>query len=384
MFSRMLLRPLVVSAGAALAFVLAAAGPVLGPDEAEAKRQAYSACGSSQARLVGFSDALNKTSFGGFSVTELSGLAYDSNNDAFYAVADRAGAVQSHVFEIDIPAASIQTSMPSVIGVTVLEDATGTPFNGFNLDGEGIVFSKKDGNLIVASESGSAAGQQPEVRVFGLDGTHLQELAIPAKFLIGANNLSFESLAISPNGRSIFTAVEGPLAADGRTADLRSRIRILRFEANDAGDFEAAEEYFYLTEPGRNATELGVAEMVAVSENHLLVLERGFVAGQGNTIRIFSVNLHDAEDVSSAPSLADPALTPLEKTLVVDLATCPDEGATVPPGATQPNALLDNFEAMALGPELGSGYRSLVLMSDDNSGNNQTTRIVVLALPDDL
>ena len=384
MFSRMLLRPVVASAGIAVALVLAAAGPVSGPDEAEARWQAYAACGASQARFVGFSEALDKTSFGGFAVTELSGLVYDSNNDTFYSVADRNGPVQTHVFQVDIPAASIQTSMPSVTGATVLNDATNIPFNGFNFDGEGIVLSKKDDNLIVSSEGGSAAGQQPEIRVFGLDGTHLQELAIPSKFLIGTNNLSFESLAISPNGKSLYTAVEGPLAADGRTADLRSRIRILRFEANDAGVFEAAEEYFYLTEPGRTAADLGVVELVALSENHLLVLERGFVAGQGNTVRVFRANLNHAEDVSGAPSLADPGLAPLEKTLVVDLATCPDEGATVPPGATQPNALLDNFEAMALGPTLGDNYRSLVLVSDDNSGNNQTTRIVVLALPEEL
>jgi hypothetical protein len=124
-----------------------------------------------------------------------------------------------------------------------------------------------------------------------------------------------------------------------------------------------------------------VAELLAVSPTSLLVLERGFLAGQGNTIRIFLVSLVGAQDVSEVQSLAAEGLAPLAKTLIVDLAQCPDGGATVPAGATQPNALLDNFEGMTFGPELEGGMRSLVLISDDNGSATQTTRIVVLGVP---
>ena len=240
----------------------------------------------------------------------------------------------------------------------------------------------RGGDLFVASESGSAAGEQPEVRRFSRTGAHQTALAIPARFLIGPNNLSFESLSLSPNGHSLFTANEAPLAADGRTADLRSRIRILRFDSRGPGGFEPAQEYFYLTEPGRTAGDLGVAEIIALSETDILVLERGFVDGQGNTIRIFQVSLNHAADVSEAPSLAAPGLQPVSKTLLVDVSTCPSGGATIPPGATQPNALLDNFEAMTLGPKLPGGRRALILMSDDNGNAVQTTRLVVLAVPE--
>jgi hypothetical protein len=49
----------------------------------------------------------------------------------------------------------------------------------------------------------------------------------------------------------------------------------------------------------------------------LLVLERGFVAGKGNTVRIFRVSLKGAEDVSDEPTLAEPGLVPVEKELLV-------------------------------------------------------------------
>ncbi len=115
---------------------------------------------------------------------------------------------------------------------------------------------------------------------------------------------------------------------------------------------------------------------MALSESELLVLERGFVSGQGNTIRVFRVSLAGVEDVSGEPSLAAPSLAPVHKKLLVDLADCPPGGATTP--GTQANPLLDNFEALTLGPRLPGGRRSLLLVSDDNFSAGQVTRVVAL------
>jgi hypothetical protein len=326
--------------------------------------------------LLGYSDALNKTTFGAFDVAELSGITFDPSANVYYAVADRAGSIQSHVFTLDIPVTGGSLGVPSIQGVQILLDANGTPYDGTNFDGEGITFRGRDA-LIVSSEGGSGPDEQPEIVRFSLQGDYQADLPVPGRFLIGTNNLSFESLALSPTGRILFTAMEAPLAEDGRTPDARSRIRILRYEDRGAG-FELAAEYFYLTEPGRTASELGVSELIAWSDNDLLVLERGFVENQGNAIRVFSVSLAGATDVSSEASLDAPQLQPLPKQLLVDLADCPAAGATSP--ELQPNPLLDNFEGMALGPVLPDGRRALILVSDDNNSATQVTRIVALAI----
>jgi hypothetical protein len=93
------------------------------------------------------------------------------------------------------------------------------------------------------------------------------------------------------------------------------------------------------------------------------------------------VSLEGAEDVSAEPTLAAAGLTPLVKSLVFDLVNCPPSGANDPNNPDpHANPLLDNFEAMTLGPHLPGGRRALILMSDDNLSGVQTTRVVAIAL----
>ncbi len=353
-------------------------------------------CGDTEVEFLGFSDALNKTAFGGFDVAELSGITYDPERNVYYAVADRAGAVQSHFFTLQVPVGSETFPLPSpenpaVLDVTVLKDAGGTPYQGFGLDPEGVAITE-GGELFVASEGGSDGAalpvvQQPEVRGFSLSGDELESLDVPARFLRGTNNLTFESAALSPNGHSLFTANEQPLPSvggsgiDGQTGDLRNRIRILRYENRGVEGFVPAEQFYYLTEPQRPSApdDSAVADLIALSETHLLVLEKGFKAGEGNRVRIFLATLKHEDDVSDEPVLSAESLVPVEKTLLVDVGACPTSGATNP--GPQVNPLLDNFEGMTLGPELDDGRRALILVSDDNSSAVQVTRIIALAVP---
>lgn len=337
-------------------------------------------------QFLGQSEVLNKTTFEGVPVTELSGITYDRERGVFYAQADRVGGgVPSRFFTIEVPIGAKELHNSSVTDVTTELRADGTAATGTNTDGEGIAYTGQD-QFFFANEG--RVGITTEVRQYALDGSLVATIPVPTRFLIapagqGTANLSLESMALSPSSSSLFTANETPLTGDGITAANEGRIRILRFEDSGSG-FAAAEEFFYLMEPARTATvplEVGVVDIVALSDTDLLVLERGFVAGQGNTVRVFQVSLAGAEDVSDEPTLNNPALTPLAKTLVVDLQFCPDGGATSPPGSTQPNPILDNFEGMTLGRNMPDGSRSLVLISDDNGGANQKTRVVALAIP---
>lgn len=320
--------------------------------------------------FLGFSDALDKQTFEGTNVGGISGLAY-ARRDIYHGLVDNEGETPARFYTLDAPLDGSGLGEPEVRDVAFLRDASGEPFTGADLDGEGISRAR-DGSLLVSSET------EPSVRRFSESGELLGELPVPEKFLVapeggGRPNQTFESLSLSPNGRSLFTANEEFLTPDGETADGGDRIRILRYGDRGPGGFEPAEEFYYPAEPGQ-----GVVEMLAVSESELLVLERGFVSGEGNTARIFRVPLSGAEDVSDETSLAAPGPEPVQKELVVDLAGCPSSGARSP--GTQENPLLDNYEAMSFGPRLPGGGRSLLLVSDDNFNDAQVTRAVALGV----
>jgi hypothetical protein len=240
----------------------------------------------------------------------------------------------------------------------------------FPVDLEGIVILP-DG-FIVASEKG------PRILEVDRLGKLRKDIALPEHFAKARDNKSLESLTMSPDTRYLFTTSEEALSCDGErtTSELGTRLRILRI-SRATGEYE---EHAYATDPRPHASgDYGVADLAAVSETELLVLERGWTRGTGNTTRIYRVSLAD----SRASCLATPALgldaPVLEKKLVVDLVTLPATGL---PAAkqTQESALLDNYEGMALGPRLPDGRASILLISDDNGRSDQFARLLVLGM----
>jgi Esterase-like activity of phytase len=59
---------------------------------------------------------------------------------------------------------------------------------------------------------------------------------------------------------------------------------------------------------------------VALSEDELLAMERGFQADVGNTIWIYRVSLKGAKDVSNVKDLAASNVEPMQKELLVATA----------------------------------------------------------------
>ncbi|SFD69150.1 esterase-like activity of phytase family protein [Streptomyces aidingensis] len=107
----------------------------------------------------------------------------------------------------------------------------------------------------------------------------------------------------------------------------------------------------------------------------------------GVPLRLYALSLAEAPDVSGVASLygAPPDVFP-HKRLPADIADCPSLGATA--REPQPNPLLDTIEGMTPGGAVAdgadAGRRLLHLVSDDNAGSHQTTRLYALAvdLPD--
>ncbi|GAA4468186.1 hypothetical protein GCM10023170_081780 [Phytohabitans houttuyneae] len=359
---------------AAVAVATAAVLPALPASSASAgwPPPSGAAC-APDASLVGFSDALDKTTFAGTAVSGLSALALTGSSRGF-ALVDNIGTTPARVYDVDLDAGKRGVSA-EVRGVTVLTRADGTPYNGGDFDGEGLVVERGGKTVLASSE------REPSIRRFRLsDGRELASLPVPARFQVtpageAAVNQTFESLTATPDRRTLYAGMEGPLSADGRNAQGRGLQRIIEYRSWNGTSYTPVSQLAYKTDPN-----LGLVELVALGDDQLLALERGFTAGVGNTVRVYQVTATGAPDLTGVASLTSLTDTRawLGKELLVDIADCPPSGAVAK--QPQPNPLLDNIEAMALGETLPGGRRLLWLLSDDNGSATQTTRVYALSV----
>ncbi|MFJ7900543.1 esterase-like activity of phytase family protein [Streptomyces sp. NPDC096198] len=322
----------------------AAAAPAAPPASAAAPAAGAHAC-SSSVTLAGFSDTLDKTTYEGAFVGNLSALSVDRDG-GIAALSDR-----SSLFTLDR-----RTFAPT--SVVNLADEKGTP-----LDSEGLVVDR-DGTRLVTSET------EPSVRRYARDGRLLDRLPVPAPLAVApagraTANQTFEGLTLLPGGRTLLAGMEGSLSGD-----TPGTVRFQTWTRRGA-HFVPAAQYGYRTDSG-----LGVSETTAAPDGRLLVLERGFTAGFGNTVRLYLADLRHATDTRRIDTLTgQTGVRLVRKTLLADLVNCPSLGATA--RQPQPNPLLDNIEGMAV-TGASSGRLKVLLVSDDNQSATQITRLYSL------
>jgi len=316
--------------------------------------------------LDGFTDALDKTEFGGTYVGNLSALATLPDPAAEGAAPNSAPSPAPGSAPGPILALSDRSALFTLDPATLRPTAVAALHdeNGHDLDSEALVV-EPDGTLLITSET------EPSIRHYRRDGTLLPgRLPVPAPLLVGpagraSRNLTFEGLTLQPGGRTLIASMEAGLGGD--KGDL------VRFQTwtrgSGTGEFRLGPQYAY-----RVDMAAGVSEITATGDGRLLVLERGYLPGFGNTIRIYLTDPARASDVSGVDQLIPgPGLTPMSKTLLVDLVNCPPLGATA--RQPEPNPLLDNVEGMTVLSRDPDGALHLLLSSDDNHNPTQTTRL---------
>jgi len=327
-------------------------------------------CSTPEVDFLGYSDSLDELRYEGVKAGGLSALTYDPKRKLYYALADGgSGDAPARFYTLSAPLEQGRLTDLIILDGTILRDPQGKPFTGANFDGEAIALTSEE-ELLVASET------EPSIRRFSLEGRFLEELSVPQRFLENPkgharNNQTFESLALSPSGRTLYTANERPLSVDEARSFPRNqleslmgmpdRVRVLRYTDSGSSSFEPSGEFFYPLERGNNLSEL-----VALPKGELLVLER-----RGR--RIFRVSLGGAKNVAGEENLAASNTAPLKKELVVDV----DDNCPLPSGDNPSFGLL---ESMTLGPELPGRQQTLVMLSDDDYSTGLKTRIIVLSI----
>jgi hypothetical protein len=232
------------------------------------------------------------------------------------------------------------------------------------LDPEGLVLSRS-GQLFMSSEGNILTDPiiDPFIKRYNLQGRVTAKLPIPDKYVPNGfdwgvrQNLSFESLNVTPDGHSLVTAGEGALFQDGPKSTFTngSLARMLTYDIHQR---QPVSEYVYDVGPWAEPSAIfgvnGIVEILPID----------------NVVVIYETSSMGATDVLAIDSLYNGG-SPIPHTSVTKRLIFAFDDLGIP---------IDNIEGMTFGPTLPDGRQSLVIVSDNNFNPSQFTQFIVLAL----
>ncbi len=183
------------------------------------------------------------------------------------------------------------------------------------------------------------------------------------------NNKSLESLALTPNGHIGYIGTENALKHDLPCARrFREGQEVVRIAEYDLQREQIRRELIYPVALGS-----GLVELLYVDSTRLYALERNYFPLKGNSIRIYEVDLEGKTDVSNYDSLCDipnpKSIKSAKGALVFSFDPLKKSGVL---------PRIDNVEGMTFGAPTPEGKRTIVLISDNNFNERQTTHLLML------
>lgn len=317
-----------------------------------------------------------QNALGGFSAIEYSG-----SKDRYFVLSDRGAGDGAASFQCRFHEIEFSTeNHPSegrfeLIHTTLLRNRDGSNLLGSlkpmqawdgkghapSLDPEGIRRSA-DGLFVISDEYG------PSIDWFDREGLLQKSLSIPDHFKLSEKlsppmtrgtytNRGIEGISLSPDGRWLIAAMQGPLVQDGRIENNKCLGLATRWLVCDLQN-GATKEWLYLLDD----ESTGLSEVLAIDDCRFLALERDSKAGSKAKIkRIHLVDASQATDVSSVSSLRNGAPEghrAMTKRLLIDLM--------LPEYGLSGDATPEKPEGLAWGPATADGKRLLVVCFDND------------------
>lgn len=375
-------------AGAAAALVLASCAQRAAPVDPGA-----AACGPQpglphieligRAAIAAGTDVLG-TVFGG-----ISGIDYDAASGRYLLISDDRSALHpARVYTARLRITPDGVQVPEITAVHTLRHASGAafpsprhPLPGIDVpDAEGVRWLPGGQRFLWISEGDFARGFGPQLRENLWDGTAVRDLPLPGSFQPDPTggrgprpNATLEGLALTPDGRAAWLAMETAWRQDGPRPTPQAPGGPLRITAIDIASGTAQRQIAYVPGPVVHQRRIpwgpqlnGVSEILADGPHHLLVLERAYSAGAGFSARLYRIDTRSGSDTLALDTLTAGNHIAVARHCVADL------------GALGAGAL-DNLEAMAWGPPLPGmpqDERVIVFASDDNFNPAQTTQFI--------
>lgn len=331
-------------------------------------------------RLLGETTLPHRMQYQGTTVGGLSAIDHDPAGGLWVALCDDRSELQpARFYTLQLQLRPGQLDV-QVSGVATLRQADGQPFprrgtRGEVVDPEGLRLLPGGRGLLWTSEGEPRVNQPPALREARLDGSHVRSFEVPAALQFAPrpgtgprDNNTFEGLALTPDAATAWVAMEAALEQDGPVPGVGRPGGPCRFTAFDVASGRAVRQLAYLPDavphppaiPG-GFTDNGVSEVLMLDATRMLVLERAYSMGVGNSLRLYEIDTRDGSDTLALAQLRQGEYRAAPKRLVADFAQL---------GLSR----LDNTEGMCWGPQLPNGHRCLVVVSDDNFNARQVTQ----------
>ncbi|KEO61643.1 esterase-like activity of phytase family protein [Thioclava indica] len=319
-------------------------------------------------------------SINGVGLGGLSDLSYDGQTNSFYTISDDKGDFgPPRFYTLKLDVAKGRFAGLDIASETVLQKPGGGAFGRSEADGEGIAVDPAHDRMFWSSER-NAKGV-PAIYEAKLDGSDAKMLPLPPAYQPDAakshgtrDNLSFEGLDLSADGKTLYVSTENALIQDGPMATFtdHSPARIMEI---DTATGKPTAQYIYMTDtiPAKPAKEGGSADngisaLATLPDGRLVLVERNYSAGVGNNIRFYIVDLSGATNINGQDKADLSKITPAKKTLW--FALTPDT----------PDVKVDNLEDLAFGPVI-DGKQTLLTATDNNFNRHQATRFKLFTMP---
>ena len=329
-------------------------------------------------RLIGVAELAHGSEYAGARIGGLSGIDYDAHSGEYLLISD----AQARIYRARLHYDAQRLDMPQFTATQDLLQTSGQPFAPWwrrqagmdRPDAEGLRWLPGKTSCLWSSEGDFSRGFGPQLRESRLDGRPVRDIALPASFSPGTQprrgprgNGTLEGLALTPDGRTAWLAMELPWHQDGPQATPDSGGAPVRITAMDIASGQPLRQIAYQGDAVPQRRRLpgpqinGVSEILAHGPHHLLVLERSYSAGAGFGARLYRIDTRAGSDTLTLDALTPANHRPVPKTLVADLAAL---------GLTP-----DNIEGMTWGPPV-QGRCVLVFVSDDNFNPAQVTQFI--------
>jgi len=304
----------------------------------------------------------------------LSSLYFRESDQSYFAISDDRGQNGlPRVYQLKI---AVQNSQLKVdfIDVIHLKNLSSQAFETDHIDPEGIVLLKD--NMWISSEGDTRKKSDikgPELLQFNLGGQLLRSINLPEHYQFNIlqkmgprNNMSIESLSLTPDLSQLVIGFENALFQDGdlNNALKSSLVRFLKVsmssELNQITQNQIT-EYFYRLPPipapnfdPKKYHDYAISDMLMIDSNSAYMIERGFI-GSEMRYKIKIVTASGFDQIK--PKSNENNLLSREEILNLE-----DIISTLPAELNR----LENYEGIAFGPKLENGHQTLILCSDNN------------------